>query len=252
MKKLCVLLAVLSVLLSAPRIFALGTGAYSCTVLAEDMSETSYQLYLSGCSGHYDAAGDSITLYITNTCSEERSFQLTVGSSGDQVQTTVESGFVVLPPQTTGKFQLTELSQYPEKANDALGYVPDSHLGGNSVVRIQMSKAQEGDSFIITGLDSYSIARDSGFSELSPQALAPCTFDADAVLNARLVIKDEGSEEIMQEEFGISAVQPSLKTVDTFVIFVVCSAIVCAGGLVIYLFTYISKRRKQNDREGKI
>ena len=56
----------------------------------------------------------------------------------------------------------------------------------------------------------------------------------------------------MQEEFGISAVQPSLKTVDTFVIFVVCSAIVCAGGLVIYLFTYISKRRKQNDREGKI
>ena len=111
MKKLCVLLAVLSVLLSAPRIFALGTGAYSCTVLAEDMSETSYQLYLSGCSGHYDAAGDSITLYITNTCSEERSFQLTVGYSGDQVQTTVESGFVVLPPQTTGKFQLTELSR---------------------------------------------------------------------------------------------------------------------------------------------
>lgn len=252
MKKLCVLLAVLSVLLSAPRIFALGTGAYSCTVLAEDMSETSYQLYLSGCSGHYDAAQDSVTLYITNTGSEERSFQLTIGYSGDKVQTTVESGFVVLQPQATGKFQLKELSQYPEKANDELGYVPNSHLGGNSVVRIQMSKAQEGDSFMITGIDGYSTARDSGFSELSSRALVPCAFDADAVLNARLVIKDEGSGEIAQEEFGISARQPSLKTVDTFVIFVVCSAIVCAGGLGIYLFTYISKRRKRNDREGKI
>ena len=253
MKKLSVLLTDMLMVLSAPGIFALGTGAYSCTVLAEDMSETSYQLYLSGCSGHYDAAGDSVTLYITNTCSEERSFQLTVGYSGDQVQTTVESGFVVLPPQTTGKFQLTELSRYPEKANDELGYVPNSHLSGSSVVRIQMSKAEEGDSFVITGLDGYANGRDSGFGELSPQALTPCAFDMDAVLNARLVIKDEGSEDnAPQEEFGISAEQPDLKTVDTFVILTVCSAILCTGGLILYGFTYISKRRKRNDREGKI
>ena len=252
MKKLCVLLTVLFVLLYVPKISALGSGAYSCTVMEEDMSDTSYQIYLSGCSGHYDAAGDSITLYITNTSAEAKNFQVTIGYSGDQVQTTAESGYVVLQPQATGKFLLQNISQYPERANDELGYVPNSHLSGNSVVRVQISQVQEGDSFVISGLDGYASARDSNFGEVSAQALRPCAFDTEAILNAKLVNKDEESEESSPEEFGITAEQPSIQIIDTFVILIVSSAILCAGGLVIYLFTYISKRRQQNDGEGKI
>lgn len=252
MKKICVLLTVLLVFLYVPQAAAVSGYAYSCTVFKEDMSETSYQLYLSGCSGHYNAMDDSVTLYITNTSSQERSFQLTIGYSGDQVQTTVESGFVVLQPQATGKFYLTELSHYPEKANDELGYIPNSHLSGTSVVRVQVSKVQEGDSFILSGLDGYASVRDTKFSDCSPQALAPCKPDTEAIANAKLVIKDEGSDAVPEEAFGITAVQPDIKTIDTFVLIVVVSAILCAGGFVIYLFTYISKRRQKNDGEGKI
>ncbi len=220
--------------------------SYQCTVFESDLSGTNYQIFLSGCWGHfYD---DSVTVYLTNTSKKAISFQVSVGYSGSEERpTSVDSGYVELEPGVTGKFVLANLSSFPEKANNDLGYVPNSKLSRSSVVRIQARNISAGDTFNISGIPVFAYARDTSFKELEPNSLMNAFTDYNAINEAKLVIKKE-TEEDDSSELKYTLVQPDVETVNKFIIFVVSSAIVCAGGIIIYTYTFITKRRKNDDR----
>ncbi len=217
--------------------------SYQCTVFESDISGTNYQLYLMGCWGHFN--DDSVTVYLTNTSKKAIEFQVCVGYSGSEEHpTSVESGFVELEPGVTGKFVLENLSNYPEKANTDLGYVPNSRLGRGSVVRIQARNIQVGDTFLICGIPTYGRARDTSFKEIEPNAIMASRTNYGYINDARLVIKKEVEE---KEVVEYTLVQPDSETVDNFLIFVVASAIICVGGIIIYVYTFITKRRENDD-----
>ncbi len=240
---LCVIILLLQLTVSAA-----GTNALLCTLHTEDMAGTAYQLFLMRCTGHYDAGTDSVTLYITNMSNKDAEFQVHIGYNGDADKkvTSISSGFVKLGAGVTAKFELTDLYDVPEKANDDLGYVPDSHLSGTSVIRIQSNGLEAGDSFRIMGIDSYGEARSTAFKLISEGAVITTSGELSDMADAKKVIKDKDAEG-ENKTFGWTMKQPSEKLVDGFTIFIAVSAILCAGGVIIYLFSILIKRRKQHD-----
>ena len=219
--------------------------SYLCTVKEEDLSGESYQLYFSGCTGHYDNDNDAVTVYITNTSEKAISFQLCIGYSGSKERpTTVESGYVKLEPGQTGMFFLENLRNTPEKANDELGYIPGSQLGRNSVVRVMAKGISEGDTFIVCGISSYHSIRDTGFSDVEPDTIRQVATNFGYIEDAKRVIKKEVEE---KEPTEFTLPQPPTELVNKFITFTVASAIVCAGGIIIYTVVCVIKRREKND-----
>ncbi len=217
--------------------------SFLCTVNEADLSGKNYQIYFSNCRGHYE--NDAVTIYVTNTTDREIDFQVTIGFSGSKENpTTVESGYVTLQPYVTGKFVLDNLFNVPERANDELGYIPNSHLSADSVVRVQARGIEPGDTFLVCGFSRYGYARDTGFSSLEPNAIKTVPTTYGYINDAKLVIKKEVEEKEVTE---ITLEQPDTETVNKFITFTVASAIVCAGGLIIYTVTFIIKRRQKND-----
>ncbi len=242
MKKLLVVFLIFALLLSV-NTFALGQAALKCTVFSEDLSETNYRLYLGKCTGHY--LRDTVTVYITNTSDEPMKFQVMVGFSGASVQTTVESGYVEIPKGVTGRFELKELSKYPEKTNDELTYNPNSKLGANSVVQIMVQNAYEGATFVISGIDSFQTVRNTNYSTPNPNAVIYTTFVPAYVTQSRLVIKkDEPVEEGKEYEYTLS--QPDNQSVKYFVIAIGASLSLGVLATVVYALCHI-KRRNNND-----
>ncbi len=245
-KTLCAILC-LFMLICSVSVSAAGTGALLCTLHKEDMSGNAYMLFLMGCTGHYNAENDTVTLYITNMSAKDAEFQVHVGYSGDAGKkvTSIASGFVKLGAGVTAKFELSGLYDVPEKANDELGYVPDSHLSGKSVLRIQTQGLEDGDSFKISGIDSYSGARNTYYKEFATSSIIQTNSDLSELAEAKKVIIDEQAED--DKPFGWTLKQPSDEFIDGFTVFIAVSAILCAGGVVIYSVSIILKRRHQHD-----
>lgn len=245
MKKLVSLFLIIFILFSTFVVYgAVSEESYLCTVFESDISDTNYQIYFMGCRGHYQ--DNAVTLYITNTSKEAINFQVIVGYSGSKENpTSVESGYVKLEPGVTGKFVVDNLSSFPEKANTDLGYVPNSQLGYNSVVRVQASNINVGDTFLVCGIDRYKSARDTSYKEIEAAAIISKPTNYAYINDAKLVIKKEVEQGKEIKEYTLE--QPDSETVDKFLIFVVSSAIVCVGGIIIYTFAFITKRRENDD-----
>lgn len=242
MKKLFAIFLMLAIL--SVTVTAIVPGqSFLCTVYETDSSGENYQIYFSNCRGHYE--NDAVTIYVTNTTDREIDFQVTIGFSGSKENpTSVESGYVTLKPYVTGKFVLENLFNVPEKANNDLGYIPNSHLSANSVVRVQARGIKEGDTFLVCGFSRFWGAWDTNFSGLEPNAIITVPTTYGYINDAKLVVKKEVKEKAVTE---ITLEQPDTETVNKFITFTVASAIVCAGGLIIYTVTFIIKRRQKND-----
>ncbi len=241
MKKLLVICLIFALLLSV-NTFAIGRASLKCTVYEEDLSDSNYRLYLSRCSGHY--LNDTVTVYITNTSDEKMKFQVMIGYSGESVQTTVESGYVEIPPGVTGRFVLNELSKYYEKTNDSLGYNPNRKLGANSVVQIMVQNAFVGATFVVSGIDSYQTVRNVHYTGTNANAVIYDKFIPSYVTQSKLVIKKAEAEEGQSYEYTLS--QPDNKSVKYFMIASVASASLGAVAIVVYTICHI-KRRNSND-----
>ena len=242
MKKIVAVLMILFIV-SVTAYAAVPSQSYLCTVNEVDLSGDSYQLYFMGCRGHYE--NGAITLYITNTSKQKIDFQVIIGYSGSkEVPTTAESGYVTLEPGVTGKFILENLFNIYEKANTDLGYVPDSHLSENSVVRVQAKGIKAGDTFIVCGFHSYYAARDTNYSGVEAGSVMSVPTSYIYINDAKRVIKKEVEEKEVTE---YTLTQPATETVNGLITFTVSSAIVCVGGLAIYLTVFIKKRRENDD-----
>ncbi len=242
MKKLLICFLVFTILISV-NTFALGEASYKFTMFKEDLSGTNYRVYLTKCQGHY--SNGTVNLYITNTSKSSMKFQVTIGYSGASVQTSVESGYVEIPPKVTGRFELTDLDKYPEKTNDDLGYRPNSKLSGNSVVQIQVQSAFEGATFVVTGIDNFERSRNVNYSDFkNSDAIQRQAFVPAYVTQSKLVIKEEIDPD--KESYEYTLQQPDSQTVQVAVKVIIASAIVCAGAITIYTVCHI-KRRKKHD-----
>ncbi len=242
MKKIIAILMIIFTL-SVTAYAAVPEESYKCTVNKADLSGENYQIYFTGCMGHYE--NDAITIYVTNTSKREIEFQVTIGYSGsNETPTTVESGYVKLPVGVTGKFVLENLMNTPEKANNDLGYVPNSHLSEKSVVRVQARGMEEGDTFIVCGFRHYGVVRDTTFSNLEAGSVIPVATSYVYINEAKLVIKEEVEE---KEVTKYTLYQPPIEVVNGFITLTVSSAIICIGGLIIYTVVFIKKRREHND-----
>ncbi len=246
MKKFFILFLIFTMLIIGISANAVSEISYKCTLLEGDISGENYQIYFSNCKGHY--ANDEVTVYVTNTSKSKALFQVTVGFQGGKVQTTAESGYVELDTGVTGKFVLTDISQYPEKANTDLEYVPGSALGESSVVRVQVKGLKAGDTFIVSGIERFAQARDTSFQAIEANAIMNVLTDYTYINDARLVIKKETEEKDEDREpTEYTLTQPDSETVDKFLTFVVTSAIVCVGGIILYTVSFITKRREKDD-----
>ena len=245
MRKFILVLTVLAVMLFSLPVSAQAQNAYLITLRQEDMNGSNYQLYMTRCSGHYDADKDTVTLYIRNVSDKEADFEVCIGWDGKNPITFVQSGAVTLKPGQMGKFVLTGLYDVPEKANDDLGYVPDSHLSGSSVIRICISNAKEGMSFLLAGVDSYGYLRNSGFTEPNPGFIRGV--GRQSVDDALLVITDE--EEKTGKDMKITLEVPETEKVQTFLTFAVSSAVLCAGGLILFIIRYFIREKKHDGTE---
>jgi hypothetical protein len=242
MKKIIAILMIIFIL-SVTAFAAVPDESYKCTVKKSDLSGENYQIYFMGCVGHY--ANDAITIYVTNTSNREIEFQVIIGYSGSSERpTTAESGYVKIPTGVTGMFVLENLMNIPEKANNELGYVPNSHLSERSVVRIQARGVKEGDTFIVCGFRNSGVMRDTNFSELEAGSVTPVTTSYVYINEAKRVIKAKEEE---TEVVKYTLYQPPTEVVNGFITFTVASAILCVGGLIIYTVVFIIKRREHND-----
>jgi len=245
MKKIFAILMIF-ICLSVTASAVIASDSYFVTVDEADLSGSNYQIYFQRCLGHYDYEKDAATIYVTNTSDEKIDFQVTIGFSGSSEHpTSVESGYVTLEPHVTGKFVLEDLYELPEKANNDLGYVPNSHLGEGSVVRVQARKIKAGDTFIVCGFNAFGAMRDSNYSNIEANAvmLKPTIYEY--INEARLVIKKPVEEEKEVTEYTLT--QPATDDVNNFITFTVVSFIVCIGGLIIYTVVFVIKRREKND-----
>lgn len=244
MKKVLLCLIVLTVLLLSFPVSAHSENAYLITMREEDMKGSKYQLFMMNCSGHYDADTDSAALYIGNLSNKKADFEICIGWEGNNPITFVRSGAVTLEPGQMGKFVLTGLYAVPEKANDELGYVPGSHLSGNSVIRICVSNAEEGMSFLLAGLNAYGYFRNTYFVEPKTGFIRPAGLQN--VDGARLVIADEDTAKANEKiTLGI----PETGKVQMFLNFTVLSAVLCAGGLILFTVRYFVKEKKHDGTE---
>lgn len=242
MKKfLAAAIAVITVMCCAINAAAIAPAAYSVTVTNEDSSGNAYILYIVNPSGHYDSQTDTATVYITNTSSHDIGFEMSVGWAGSTVKTDITTGNVKVSGGVTARFSVSGLKDIPEKANDDLGYVPDSHLSEGSVVRIRLTGFQAGDTFTVSGINIGS-TRNTSFKETN--AAESVVFDAKSIENAKNVIADEEEEPKTTEEFGIVLTQPSNETVTKFITIVAVSAGLFVGGAAIYICSMIIRRRK--------
>lgn len=242
MKKfLAAAIAVITVMCCVINAAAIVPAAYSVTVTNEDSSGNAYILYIVNPSGHYDSQTDTATVYITNTSGHDIGFEMSVGWAGSTVKTDITTGKVKVSDGVTARFSVSGLKGIPEKANDDLGYVPDSHLSEGSVVRISLTGFQAGDTFTVSGINIGS-TRNTSFKETN--AAESVVFDAKSIENAKNVIADEEEEPKPTEEFGIVLTQPSNETVTKFIIIVAASAGLFVGGAAIYICSMIIRRRK--------
>ena len=247
MKKTVACLILLICLLTCSlRVCAMGINSYEFTMLKNDMNGENYQVYISGASGQYDAGTDSVTLYFTNTSDHEFSVQMTVGWEPSTVKTKIDSGYLTVQPEVTAAFTLEGLSEIPEKSNDELGYVPGRFLGANSVIRFQIEGVKENDTFVVSGINGYKVVRDSAFSVMEPEAVKELPLQTQYVTNARKVISVQPSGE--EKDYSITAETPKMENVNKFFKFIACSAVLCAGGLIIYIVTSLMKWRRQHER----
>ncbi len=245
MKKLLTFLLVFIMLISVHTL-AIGEYSYLCKVTEKDMSGTNFSIYFMNCRGHF--SNDTVTLYITNTSNDTITVQASVGYGGGKVQTSIESGFVELEPEQTGRFVLENLSKYPEKANDDLGYVPGSHLSENSVVLLKLQNVKAGDTFVVTGIDGFKGLRNTTFSDFNDaSAVQRFPFVAKYVNESKLVIKDKEVEPDEKKSYEYTLEQPDNESVTSFITFVAVSAVVCLGGIVIYTISFIRKRSEKDD-----
>lgn len=242
-KTIACLMLIVCLFACSLRVCAMGINSYEITMLKNDMSGENYQLYISGASGHYDAGTDSVTVYFTNTSDHEFSVQMTVGWEPSTVKTKINSGHLTVQPEVTAAFTLEGLSEIPEKANDELGYVPGRFLGANSVIRFQIEGVKENDTFVLSGINGYNVMRDSSFSEMEPEAVKELPLQTQYVTNARKVISVQPSGE--EKDYSITAETPKMETVNKFFKFIACSAVLCAGGLIIYIVTSLMKKRRK-------
>lgn len=244
MKKfLAAAIAVITVMCCVINAAAIAPAAYSVTVTKEESSGNTYILYILSPSGHYDSQTDSATLYITNTSGHGIKFEMFVGYAGSAVKTDIASGAVKVPSGVTARFSVSGLKDIPEKANDDLGYVPDSHLSEGSVVRISASGVEEGDTFTVSGINIGG-ARNTFFKETS--AAQSIDFDVNKIKDAKNVIagENDNAEPVQTEQFGIVLKQPSNETVTKFITIVAVSAGLFVGGAAIYICSMIIRRRK--------
>lgn len=244
MKKIIVYFLIISLLLSV-NTFAIGKASFKCTIYKSDMSGDYFRIYFIRCKGHY--SNDTVNIYVTNTSEDVMKFQVTVGYGGANVQTSIESGYVEIPPEVTGRFELTELSRYPEKANTDLGYVQGSKLNANSVIQIQVQGCKEGATFVVSGIDSYDSIRNTKHTDFkNADAVQQQTFVPSYITNSRLVIKEEKKYE-EEKSYEYTLEQPDNDTVKTFFDITVVSGAVCLGAIGIYTVCHFIKRRKNND-----
>ena len=242
MKKIIAVLMILFII-SVTAFAAVPEESYKCTVNKADLAGENYQLYFTGCVGHY--SNDAVTIYITNTSKREIEFQVTIGYSGNSENpTSVESGYVKLPVGVTGEFFLENLRNTPERANNDLGYVPNSHLSERSVVRIQARGIKEGDTFVVCGFRYQGSVRDTNFSELEAGSIIPVVTSYADINDAKRVIKKEVEE---KETTEFTLFQPPTEAVNGLITFTVSSLIVCVGGLIIYTVVFVMKRRNNDD-----
>lgn len=246
MKKFIAIILIIIAFSSISVSAAVPEQSFLCTVCEGDISGSNYQIYFMSCNGHYDYEKDEVTIYITNTSKNAIDFQVTVGYSGsEQNPTTVELGYVKLEPYVTGKFVLKNLYDFPEKSDVDRG-ITDSHLGANSVVRVQARNIKVGDTFIVCGMNRYGSMRDSNYTNMEPNSVISRPTVYEYINSARLVIKKEVEEE-EKEETGYTLEQPPTEVVNKFITITVASAIICVGGLIIYTFVFIVKRRENDD-----
>ena len=244
MKKIFAIIMVFIIVLSV-NVLALGEYSYNCKVTERDMSGAKFRIYFINCRGHY--YNDTVTVYVTNTSKDPINVQVSVGYGGGEVQTSVESGYVELESEVTGRFVLEHLSAYPEKANDDLGYVPGSALGENSVVIVELQNAKKGDTFVVSGIDQYGSARNTSHANFNDgSAIQRYPFIAAYVNESKLVVKDKEKSKA-ETTYEYTLEQPDNETVIKFLIIVTSSAVLCVGGLAIYIFSYVRKRRENND-----
>lgn len=252
MKKLVAMLLTILMIISIVSITAYAAipeQSFQCTVVEADLSGENYQIYFMGCRGHYE--NGVVTLYITNTSNKDIDFQVAIGYSNSDKEhpTTVESGYVTLKPGITGKFVLENLAKTPEKSNDELGYIPNSQLSENSVVRVQARGIKAGDTFIVCGFNRYYNLRDTNYAALEVGSVTAVPTSYLYINDAKLVIKKEVKE---KESNEYTLMQPPTEVVNALITFTVSSAIVCVGGLIIYTVVFIIKRRQNDDRTWKV
>jgi len=257
MKRIIVALTVIALAVSGFSVSAKtleNLQAVQITAQKADINGTNYNLFLSNNTGHYDSETDSVIVYIQNSSKKEMNFQVCVGWAKSTVDTSVDSGFVTLKPGVIGKFVLPNISNYPEKANDAKGYVEGSHLSERSVVRIEVQNCSEKNTFIIFGIQSGQI-KNKSLAELASGTVKSIEMPSDAPDSAKLVIKDEEAED--EEEFGWKIEEhPTEEQLTKGIRIIVASAILCVGGLIAYTFAYIvkaydSKNEKKEKKEKK-
>lgn len=244
-KLLCAFTAIMLLVIGELSVNALSPSAYKFILREEDMSGDNYELFLLQCNGHYSKENDSVTVYITNLSDREGKFEVLVGYSGSTVQTDVSVGTVGIKHGVTAMFVIENISSIPEKANDDLGYVPNSSLSGNSVVRIRVSGLTKGDSFIVSGLTASSM-RSTSFTPLSEGGYTVTSYSSELIGNAKRVIPDENDTDSDDTSYTTTLEQPTQKEVMLFITLVGVAVALFIGGIIIYICSAVLKRRREN------
>lgn len=249
MKKLiCAITAIMLLIISSLPVNALTAKTYLFVLKEEDMVGENYELFLLNCHGQYSKESDSVTVYITNYSDREGKFEVLVGYSGSKVKTDISVGSVGIKNGVTAKFVIENISSVPEKANDDLGYVPNSFLDGDSVIRIKVSGLTKGDSFTVSGM-SVGRMMSTSFKPLSEGGHYESVFNEEDINEAKSVIPDDGENTVESEKtdkYTNTLEQPTQKEVTFFITLVAIAVAMFAGGAIIYICALILKRRRED------
>jgi len=133
-----------------------------------DTSTAGVNLYLNGVTGQYDAATDSVTLYVMNTSTKSLNFQMFIGWSWDGTgdnaanKTSAIGDKVDIAAGQAVKLTVTGLKNYFTKTG--AGTYNTHPLDGTDVIRLIITGAAANDTFVMAGITAIGSIKGNGAS----------------------------------------------------------------------------------------
>jgi len=132
-----------------------------------DTATSVVNLYLTGVVGHYNAATDTVTLYIMNTSTKSLNFQMCIGwawdKGGDNKSSAIGDKVDVAAGKAV-KLTVTGLKNYFEKTATDPFYDATKVLSATSVVRLLITGAAKDDTFVMAGISAIGGIKGNGAS----------------------------------------------------------------------------------------